>query len=370
MPHLFEPLQIKDVTLRNRIGMSPMCQYSAEDGMANDWHLVHLGSRAIGGAGLVVMEDTAVTPEGRISPGDNGIWSDAHIEPLTRITKFVSTHGAVPGIQLGHAGRKASSSLPWQGGKPRSEGRHLELNEGGWEILAPSAIAFGDDRPRIPNQMTLQEIHSVQEAFQQAARRAYKAGFKFLMLHASHGYLFQEFYSPLTNQRNDEYGGSFDNRIRFTLETVRLVRQEWAENLPLSVRISAQDYIEGGWTLEEAIELSRQLKAEGVDLIDNMSFGANVKGAKVPFGPAFLVKDAYAIKQAVGILVSASALSDPANGTKPEFINEQIVSEKLDLVLLGRELLVSPYWSHNAAKALEHKDKIELPVQYSHWLKK
>jgi len=369
MPHLFEPLQIKDVTLRNRIGMSPMCQYSAEDGIANDWHLVHLGSRAIGGAGLVVMEDTAVTPEGRISPGDNGIWSDAHIEPLTRITKFVSTHGAVPGIQLGHAARKASSSLPWQGGKPRSEGRHLELNEGGWEILAPSAIAFGDDRPRIPKQMTLQDIRSVQEAFQQAARRAYEAGFKFLMLHASHGYLFQEFYSPLTNQRNDEYGGSFDNRIRFTLETVRLVRQEWAENLPLSVRISAQDYIEGGWTLEEAIELSRQLKAEGVDLIDNMSFGANVKGAKVPFGPAFLVEDAYAIKQAVGILVSASALSDPVNGTKPEFINEQIVSEKLDLVFLGRELLVSPYWSHDAARILDGTDKLKLPIQYSHWLK-
>ena len=369
MAHLFEPLQIKDVTLKNRIGMSPMCQYSAEDGMANDWHLVHLGSRAIGGAGLVVMEDTAVSSEGRISPGDNGIWSDAHIEPLTRITKFISTHGTVPGIQLGHAARKASSSLPWQGGKPRSEGRHLELSEGGWEILAPSAIPFGDDRPRTPKEMTLQDIRSVQESFRQATRRAYQAGFKFLMLHASHGYVFQEFYSPVTNHRNDEYGGSFDNRIRFLLETVRLVRQEWPENLPLSVRLAAQDYIEGGWTLEEAIELSRHLKAEGVDLIDNMAFGSNARGAKVPFAPAFLAEDAYAIKQAVGVLVSASALSDPVNGTKPEFINEQIVSEKLDLVFLGRELLVSPYWSQYAAIVLGHTDKLKLPIQYSHWLK-
>lgn len=369
MAHLFEPLQIRDITLRNRIGMSPMCQYCAEDGIATDWHLVHLGSRAIGGAGLVVMEDTAVSPDGRISPGDNGIWSDAHIEPLTRITTFISSHGAVPGIQLGHAGRKASSSLPWQGGKPRSEGRHLELHEGGWEILAPSAIPFGDDRPRTPKEMTLDDIRSVQEAFRQAARRAYQAGFKFLMLHASHGYIFQEFYSPITNHRTDEYGGSFENRIRFLIEVVQLVRQEWSENLPLSIRLAAQDYIEGGWTLAEAIELSSKLKFEGVDLIDNMTFGANAVGAKVPFGPAFLVGDASAIKKSAGVLVAASALSDPAHGTSPEFINEQIVSGHLDLVFLGRELLVNPYWAQQAAKALGHTDKLSLPIQYAHWLK-
>jgi 2,4-dienoyl-CoA reductase-like NADH-dependent reductase (Old Yellow Enzyme family) len=217
--------------------------------------------------------------------------------------------------------------------------------------------------------MTLQDIHFVQKAFRQAARRAYQAEFKFLMLHASHGYIFQEFYSPITNHRSDEYGGSFENRIRFLLETVRLVRQEWSENLPLSVRLAAQDYIEGGWTLEETIELSRQLKAEGVDLIDNMAFGSNAVGAKVPFAPAFLAEDALVIKKSVEVLVSASALSDPANGTKPEFIDEQIASGKLDLVFLGRELLVSPYWSYQAAKVLGHTDKLGLPVQYAHWLK-
>lgn len=368
MSHLFEPLQIRDVTLRNRIGISPMCQYCAEDGLANDWHLVHLGSRAIGGAGLIMMEDTAVSPNGRISPGDNGIWSDAHIEPLIRITSFISRYGAIPGIQLGHAGRKASSSLPWQGGKPGSEGRHLNLDEGGWEIFAPSAIPFGGDRPRTPKEMTLEEIHSIQEAFRQATQRADRAGFKFLMLHASHGYIFQEFYSPITNHRNDGYGGSFENRIRFLLEVVRLVRQEWPQNLPLSVRLAAQDYIEGGWTLDETIALSHKLKFEGVDLIDNMAFGANATGAKVPFGPAFLVTDASTIKQSAEVLVAASALSDPANGTQPEFINEQIFSGNLDLVFLGRELLVSPYWPQEAAKVLGHTGRISLPVQYAHWL--
>ncbi len=368
MTHLFEPLQIRDITLPNRIGVSPMCQYSAEDGVVNDWHLVHLGSRAVGGVGLIVMEDTAVSPNGRISPGDLGIWSDAHIEPLRRLTNFISSQGSVPGIQLGHAGRKASSSVPWKGGKPGSEGRHLELNEGGWDILAPSAIPFGGDRPRTPKEITIKEIKTIQEAFREATKRASQAGFKFLMLHASHGYIFQEFYSPITNHRNDEYGGSFENRIRFLLEVVQLVRQEWSESFPLSVRLSAQDYIEGGWTLDETIALSRQLKQEGVDLIDNMSFGANATGATVPFAPAFLVEDASTIKQSTEVLVAASALSDPANGTKAEFINEQIASGKLDLVLLGREFLVTPYWVQQAAKALGHTDRISLPVQYAHWL--
>ncbi|MEM7590978.1 MAG: NADH:flavin oxidoreductase/NADH oxidase [Cyanobacteria bacterium P01_A01_bin.83] len=368
MTHLFEPLEIRNVTLRNRIAMSPMCQYSAKDGFVNDWHLVHLGSRAISGAGLIVMEDTAVSPEGRISSGDLGIWSDAHIEPLKRISDFMSANGAVPGIQLGHAGRKGSSSLPWEGGKPGSEGRHLGLDEGGWKIVAPSAIPFGGDRPRTPKEATLEEIQTIKEEFRQGARRAKEAGFKFLMLHASHGYIFQEFYSPITNHRNDKYGGSFANRIRFLLEVVQLVRQEWSENLPLSVRLSAQDYIEGGWTLDETIALTHKLKLEGVDLIDNMAFGANATGANVPFAPAFLVKDASTIKQETGLLVAASALSDPVNGTKPEFVNEQIASGNLDLVFLGRELLVSPYWVQQAAKTLGHTDKISLPIQYAHWL--
>ena len=368
MTHLFEPLQIREIVLRNRIGMSPMCQYSAEDGMANDWHLVHLGTRAIGGAGLIVLEDTAVTPDGRISPGDLGIWSDAHIKPLSRITNFVAVNGAIPGIQIGHAGRKASSSLPWKGGKPRSEGRHLQLDEGGWEIFAPSPIPFGGERPRTPQELTLAKIDSIKEAFLQAARRARQAGFKFLMLHASHGYIFQEFYSPITNHREDKYGGSFENRTRLLLEVVRLVRQEWPDDLPLSIRLAAQDYIEGGWTLNETITLSCQLKQEGVDLIDNMSFGANAPGAIVPFAPAFLVEDATTIKKSAEIMVAASALSDPANGTKPEFINEQIASKKIDLVFLGREFLVNPYWVQQAARALGHADKISLPVQYAHWL--
>lgn len=244
----------------------------------------------------------------------------------------------------------------------------MELNEGGWEILAPSAIPFGQDRPRTPKSMTLKDIRAVQEAFQQATRRALQAGFKFLMVHASHGYIFQEFYSPITNHRNDQYGGSFENRIRLLLEVVRLVRQEWPETLPLSVRLLAQDYIEGGWTLQETLDLASKLKFEGVDLIDNMAFGANAPGADVPFGPAFLVTDAAAIKQSADILVAASALSDPTNGTSPQFINEQITSGSLDLVLLERELLVNPYWPQKAAKELGYTD-LTLPVQYAHWLK-
>ncbi len=367
---LFDPLALRQVTLPNRIGVSPMCQYSARNGRINDWHLVHLGSRAVGGAGLVIMEDTAVSPQGRISPGDAGLWDDGQVEPLSRLTRFIQGQGAVPGIQLGHAGRKASSTLPWEGGRPRSEGRHLTDEEGAWETIAPSPLAFGDDRPRVPRAMTEADIADVIAAFRDAARRALDAGFAYLMIHASHGYLFQQFYSPLTNHRTDRYGGSFDNRVRLLMETVAAVREVWPERLPLGVRLAARDYAEGGWDIDEAEALARQLAAAGVDHLDNMAFGANVPEGKPPFGPAFLVPDAARLKRASGLAVSVSALSDPVAGTAPRFLEQQLGEGGLDLVLLGRQMLVDPYWPVRAAQRLGLDWAERLPTPYAHWLQR
>jgi 2,4-dienoyl-CoA reductase-like NADH-dependent reductase (Old Yellow Enzyme family) len=365
---LFTPFTMRGVTLRNRLTMSPMCQYSATDGLANDWHLVHLGSRAVGGAGMVVVEDTAVSPEGRISHGDLGLWSDAQAQALSRIAAFVKSQDAVAGIQLGHAGRKASNGLPWEGGLPGTEGRQREVAEGGWEIVAPSAIAYGEQRFRVPRALTVAEIEGVQQQFVDAARRASGAGFEYLMLHASHGYLFQQFYSPLTNRRNDQYGGSFENRIRFTLETVTQVRAVWPHDLPLGLRLAGSDYIKGGWTNDEAIELARRLKAVGVDHIDNMAFGANALGAKVSFGPAFLAPDARRMKEAAQIATSISALSDPKAGTSAQFVADQVDAGHVDFVMIGRELLVDPYWPKRAATTLGVSDVIARPPQYRHWI--
>ncbi len=256
MAGVFDEFRLKDVVLRNRIGVSPMCQYSSEDGFPNDWHFVHLGSRAVGGAGLVVVEATAVSPEGRISPADSGIWLDDHIQPFARITHFLKQHGAVPGIQLAHAGRKASANKPWEGDD------HLEPHEGAWETIAPSSVAFGASLPMTPREMTAEDIVRIQSAFVAAAQRSLAAGFEWLELHFAHGYLAHQFYSPLANHRTDAYGGSFDNRIRFLLETFAAVRKVWPERLPLTVRLSVTDWIEGGVTVEESIELVRRLKAE------------------------------------------------------------------------------------------------------------
>lgn len=353
MPTLFSPLTVKSITLRNRIGVSPMCQYSSDDGLATDWHLVHLGSRAVGGAGLVIAEATGVSPEGRITPGDAGIWSDRHVEPLARINRFVKAHGAVPGIQIAHAGRKASAARPWEGGD------HLPDDRGGWTPVAPSAIAFGDGLDKVPHALSIEEIHEVQESFVAAARRSLAAGYEWIELHSAHGYLSHEFLSPISNHRTDTYGGSFENRIRFLLETTRAVRAIWPDRLPLTVRLSCTDWVEGGWDIEQSVELARRLKSEGVDLIDCSSGGGTLH-AKIPVGPGYQVPFAERIRREAGIATAAVGLiSDPKQA------NEIIEAGKADVVLLARELLRDPYWPLHAAKALGQTAAITAPNQYA-----
>jgi 2,4-dienoyl-CoA reductase-like NADH-dependent reductase (Old Yellow Enzyme family) len=353
MPNLFSPLTIKSITLRNRIGVSPMCQYSSEDGMATDWHLVHLGSRAVGGAGLVIAEATAVSPEGRITHGDAGIWADRHVEPLARINRFVKAHGAISGIQIAHAGRKASAARPWDGGD------HLPDEQGGWTPVAPSPIAFGDGLDKVPHALSIEQIHEVQEAFVAAARRALAAGYEWLELHSAHGYLSHEFLSPISNQRNDSYGGSFENRIRFLLETTRAVRAIWPEHLPLTIRLSATDWVDGGWDIVQTIELVRRLKSEGVDLIDCSSGGMSPH-AKIPLQPGYQVPFAERVRREAGVATAAVGLiSDPKQA------NEIIESGKADVVLLARELLRDPYWPLRAAKTLAQTTATSAPKQYA-----
>ena len=353
MPHLFEPLTIKGITLRNRIGVSPMCQYSSVDGMANDWHLIHLGSRAVGGASLVIAEATAVNPAGRITPADAGIWSDEHMEPLLRINRFIKQHGAVPGIQIAHAGRKASAARPWDGGD------HVDETEGGWTPVAPSAIAFGDGLDKVPHALTIAEIGEVQQDFVAAARRAMASGYEWLELHSAHGYLSHEFLSALTNQREDQYGGSFENRIRFLMETVDATRAVWPDHLPFTVRLSCTDWVEQGWDIEQSVELARKLKSAGVDLVDCSSGGA-VPHAKVPVGPGYQVPFAERIRREAGIATAAVGMINDA-----ELANEIIESGKADIVLMARELLRDPYWPAHAAKALDHREALPPPNQYA-----
>ena len=353
MAHLFEPFTIKSITLRNRIGVSPMCQYSSEDGMANDWHLVHLGSRAIGGAGLVIVEATAVSPEGRITPGDAGIWSDDHIAVLARINRFLKQHGAVSGIQIAHAGRKASAARPWEGGD------HLDEDAGGWTTVAPSAEAFGDGLDKVPHALTLDEIAGVRQNFVDATRRALVAGYEWLELHSAHGYLSHEFLSPLSNHRTDQYGGSFENRIRFLMETVAATRSVWPDHLPFTVRLSCSDWVEGGWDIEQSIDLARQLKAAGVDLIDCSSGGA-VAQAKIPVGPGYQVPFAERIRQEVQIPTAAVGII-----TAAQQADEIIRAGRADIVLLARELLRDPYWPAHAAKILGHDKAVVPPPQYA-----
>lgn len=346
---LFEKYKIRGVEFRNRVWVSPMCQYSSEDGMPNDWHLVHLGSRAVGGAGLIIQEATAVSPEGRISPSDAGIWSDAHSEAYKTITKFIKENGAVAGIQLAHAGRKASTAEPWNGGKK------VEENNGGWETVAPSAIAFSDDYP-MPREMTFADIEKTTEDFVSAAKRSVEAGFEVIEIHAAHGYLFHEFLSPLSNKRNDEYGGSLKNRMRFLLETARKVREAVPENLPVFVRVSATDWTENGWDLEQSIELCKQLKEIGIDLID-VSTGGNVPDAKIPVAPNYQVSFASEIRKQAGIATGAVGMITEAKQA------EEILQEaQADAILIAREFLRDPYFPFTAAKELG--GEVDVPKQY------
>lgn len=351
--HLFQPLTIKSITLRNRIGVSPMCEYSSEDGVATDWHLVHLGARAVGGAGLIIAEATAVSPEGRITPGDAGIWADKHVEPIARINRFVKQHGAVAGIQIAHAGRKASAARPWEGGA------HLPDDQGGWQIVAPSPLPFGGELNKVPREMTEADIRKVQEDFVAAAKRALTAGCEWLELHSAHGYLSHEFLSPLTNQRQDKYGGSFENRIRFLLETTQAVRDVWPDNLPLTVRISCTDWVEGGWDIEQSIALVNQLKAAGVDLID-CSSGGTVPDAKVPVAAGYQVPFAERIRREANIATAAVGLI-----TEPAHADEIIRNGRADVVLLAREFLREPYWPLKAASVLGKKKALTIPSQYA-----
>lgn len=327
-----------------------MCQYSATDGLANDWHYIHLGSRAVGGAGLVIMEATAVAPEGRITPGCMGLWSDKHIEPLMRIARFVKDQGAIPGIQIAHAGRKASADLPWKGGA------HLSAEQGGWQTIAPSAIPFGDILPKVPRAMTEADISRVQHDFVATAKRALAAGFQWLELHAAHGYLFNEFLSSLSNQRTDQYGGSFENRTRMLVETARAVRKVWPDSLPLATRISAIDWMPNGWQIEDSVALAKLLKAEGVDLVD-CSSGGLVPDAKIEVKPGYQVPFAEKVRHDAQIKTAAVGFI-----TEPKQADDIIRNGQADLVLLARQMLVDPYWPAHAAKALGQK--ITPPNQY------
>lgn len=349
MNDLFSPLKIRDIEFKHRIVVSPMCQYSSEDGFANDWHLVHLGSRAVGGAALVMTEAAAVSPEGRITPDDLGIWKEEHLEMLSRIVGFMTQQGAVAGIQLAHAGRKASKTKPWHGDK------YVDLANGGWKTYAPSPIPFAE-HDEVPQEMSLEDIQRVKADFVDAAKRALVAGFKVVEIHAAHGYLIHEFYSPLSNKREDDYGGSFEKRIRLLMEIVTDVRKVWPQEYPLFVRISASDWYEGGWDLEDSINLAGKLKSSGVDLID-CSSGGNIKQAKITVGPGYQVPFSEAIKRKTGILTGAVGLI-----TSPEQANSIIKNGQADIILIAREFLRDPYFPLTAAKKLEAE--IKWPVQY------
>lgn len=346
---LFTPLRIREIELKNRIVVSPMCEYSALDGHPQTWHLVHLGSRAVGGAALVFTEATAVEARGRISSADTGIYDDTHVESWRPIAQFIRVHGAVPGMQLAHAGRKASTAPPWTGGKP------VAAQEGGWEPVGPTAIPF-DAGYAVPHELNGGEIESIVNAFQKAAQRAVAAGFEVLEIHAAHGYLIHQFLSPLSNGRRDEYGGTFENRIHLAMRVVQAVRSVMPGRIPLFVRVSATDWKEGGWDLPQTIELARRLKSAGVDLIDASSGGA-VPGVTIPLGPGYQTGFAEAIRREAGMATGAvGMIMEP---TQAETI---LATGQADLVFLARAMLRDPYWARRAAKELGVK--IKAPVQY------
>jgi 2,4-dienoyl-CoA reductase-like NADH-dependent reductase (Old Yellow Enzyme family) len=349
MSELFSAFSLRGVEFRHRVFVSPMCQYSSRDGLPNDWHLVHLGSRAAGGAALVMAEATAVSPEGRISPGDTGIWSDEHTRAFRPVAAFIKSQGAVPGIQLAHAGRKASTDLPWRGGRP------LRPSEGGWDTLAPSPVPFADGFPT-PRAMMDEDVESVVAQFTHAVRRSLDAGFEVVELHMAHGYLLHEFLSPLSNEREDEYGGDFDGRARLPLRVVEEARRVWPEHLPLFVRISATDWADGGWDLEQSVELARRLRAAGVDLID-CSSGGLVPGVRIPVGPGYQVPFAAAVRRGANVATAAVGLI-----TAPQQAEQIVAKGEADAVFLARAMLRDPYWALRAAKTLGAR--LDWPVQY------
>ena len=347
---LFSPIKIKDCTLKNRIVISPMCQYSSTDGFANDWHLVHLGSRASGGAGLIIQEATAVSPEARISPSDLGIWKDEHIEKLKQINAFIVSQNAVPGIQLAHAGRKASVSAPWLGNKK------LDFAQGGWQTVAPSAIPYHENEPFLPEALDKNGIQKVISDFKTATKRVVEAGYQVLEIHAAHGYLLHQFLSPLTNVRTDEYGGSLENRARILLEIVEAVNKVLNDNVPLFVRISATEYAENGWNVEDSVALSKILKEKGVDLID-VSSGGNISGAKINVFSGYQVPFSHQIKQEAEVKTGAVGLITEAKQAE-EILNKN----QADLILFARESLRNPNLPLDFAKELN--DDIQWPKQY------
>ena len=349
MKTLFSSIKIREKTFKNRIFVSPMCQYCSENGLPGDWHLVHLGSRAVGGAALVMVEASAVSPEGRISPKDSGIWSDEHAKAFERITTFIKEQGAVPAIQLAHAGRKASVDVPWRGDKP------LDQEDGGWQPVAPSAIPFDPASP-VPSALEPHQIERLVSRFVDAAKRSLSAGFEVLELHMAHGYLLHEFLSPISNHRRDPFGGSLENRARFPLKVARAVRSVWPEHLPVFVRISCTDWVEGGWDLNQSIKFCRMLKQEGIDLID-CSSGAMVPDASIPAGPGFQVPFAASIRNEVGIATGAVGLI-----TSPVQAEQITATGQADVVFLAREMLRQPYWPLHAARSL--RVDVPWPKQY------
>jgi 2,4-dienoyl-CoA reductase-like NADH-dependent reductase (Old Yellow Enzyme family) len=351
MPGLFDTISLRSVTLRNRIGVSPMCQYVARDGFVNDWHVVHLGSRAVGGAGLVIMEATAVLPEGRISPGDTGLWKQEHVEPLQRLTAFIQEHQAVAGIQLGHAGRKASTAPPADGGA------FLLPSQGGWNIKGPDVLPFKPADPA-PLKMTGSDIDEVVEAFAKSAKWAVEAGFSFIEIHGAHGYLLHSFHSPLSNRREDDYGGSLENRIRLTCRVIDSVRRVIPDSMPLGLRLSCSDWYPGGWTIEDTVFLAKQVKKLGVDLIDCSSGGGDIR-AKYPAGPNWQVQFATEVRKSCEMPTAAVGLI-----TEPVQADAIIRTEQADIVLLGREFLRDPYWPLHAARKLGKDDKMPWPANY------
>jgi 2,4-dienoyl-CoA reductase-like NADH-dependent reductase (Old Yellow Enzyme family) len=349
MSKLFSIFKLREIEFRNRAFVSPMCQYSSQNGLPNDWHMVHLGSRATGGAGLVMVEATAVSPAGRISPNDTGIWSNEHTNAFKPIVSFIKSQGAVPAIQLAHAGRKASTDTPWRGGKPLSQA------EGGWQTLAPSPLPFAEGYS-VPQEMTRQHINEVVAEFSAAARHSLDAGFEVIELHMAHGYLLHEFLSPLSNHRQDEYGGELRARAKFPLQIAEVVRKQMPDSLPLLVRISATDWVDGGWDLEQSIQFARWLREIGVDLID-CSSGGLVPGARIPVGPGYQVPFAAAIRREADIATGAVGMITEA------FQAEQIISSnEADAVFLARAMLLDPYWPLHAAKDLGVD--ASWPIQY------
>jgi 2,4-dienoyl-CoA reductase-like NADH-dependent reductase (Old Yellow Enzyme family) len=353
---LFDPLRLRGLTLRNRVGVAPMCQFSSVDGFASDWHLVHLGARAAGGAGLVMTEATAVTPEGRISSQDLGLWRDEHVEPLARAARFVSGQGAAAGVQLAHAGRKGSRTPPW-GVDGAGRERALTAEEGAWELAGPSPLAFDETHPA-PHEMSLAEISAAVEAFGRAAERALAAGFDVIEVHAAHGYLVSSFNSPLSNQRTDAYGGSFDNRIRLAREVAQAIRRVWPEERPLFFRLSATDWLEGGWTVEDTVALARKLAEDGVDLIDCSSGGVAL--APIPVGPAYQAPLAAAVRKGSGVATAAVGLIEDA-----QTADALVRDGSADLILLGRSMLRDPYWPQRAALELGCPEAARTPIQYA-----